>query len=36
VAKTELKTLEIALDDDLEAGTPVYKTLLESLPYYLG
>jgi seryl-tRNA synthetase len=31
-----LKTLEIQLDNSLEAGTPVYKTLLESLPYYLG
>jgi len=30
------KTIEIPLDGGLEAGTPVYKTLLESLPYYLG
>lgn len=32
----DLKTLEIALDGGPEKGTPVYKTLLESLPYYLG
>lgn len=30
------KTLEITLEGGLEKGTPVYKTLLESLPYYLG
>ncbi|NND68714.1 MAG: hypothetical protein HKN19_14090 [Halioglobus sp.] len=30
------KTLEITLEGGLEEGTPVYKTLLESLPYYLG
>jgi seryl-tRNA synthetase len=36
VVPTELKTLELTLDSRLEAGTPVYKTLLESLPYYLG
>jgi len=31
-----LKTLEIPLGGDVEVGSPVYKTLLESLPYYLG
>jgi hypothetical protein len=31
-----LKTLEIPLETDLKIGSPVYKTLLESLPYYLG
>lgn len=29
-------TLEIPLEEGFEAGTPVYKTLFESLPYYLG
>ena len=29
-------TLEISLGLDLEPGSPVYKTFLESLPYYLG
>ena len=36
MAQPDLKTLEISLDSRLEAGSPVYKTLLESLPYYLG
>jgi seryl-tRNA synthetase len=30
------KTLEVILEGGLEKGSPVYKTLLESLPYYLG
>jgi seryl-tRNA synthetase len=30
------KNLEITLEGGLETGSPVYKTLLESLPYYLG
>lgn len=36
MVKSNLKRLEIELDCELEAGTPVYKTLMESLPYYLG
>ena len=36
MVQAESKTLEVTLDGSLEAGTPVYKTLLESLPYYLG
>ena len=31
-----MKNIEIPLEDRLEAGSPIYKTLLESLPYYLG
>lgn len=32
----DLKSLKIPLGFSLEAGSPVYKTFLESLPYYLG
>lgn len=31
-----LKSVEIPLGFSLEVGSPVYKTFLESLPYYLG
>ena len=31
-----MKSLEVTIDDSIQKGSPVYNTLLESLPYYLG